>query len=249
MRDEWDRLRRRLDALPRPARAGPGGGSPAFVGRVFANTAVPTTTGVFFSVYPVSHLGPEVEGGTATATVDTTNTLVRAFVAGGKVPVAGDDLICRLIGSRWVADRIGGGSLCGCPAPASLSLAWSGVPAGPAPDSYIFHAATLTYGAVPSTLTTLPGGATTLRPGSSAYLSTASFVDANGDTFRYHLACSGSTFTIARIYENSVFGSPFEESARYTWTIGSGGATCTPFSLAGGHAYTGAAAGISGTIS
>src|SRR4051794_33407826 len=104
--DSYARLRARRDR-PSGPRDSPGAPSqsPALVGQVFASRAVPTTTGCFYSVYPVSVLGTEGESNPGSLTVDT-NASVLVYVTGGRPPVAGDALICRFIGHRWVADPL-----------------------------------------------------------------------------------------------------------------------------------------------
>ena len=79
---------------------------PAFVGRVFAKGAIPTTTKVFFAVNPVAILGTEAESKPGVLTVDSSTTVL-VYVLGTKAPVAGDHLICRFVGYRWVAERFG----------------------------------------------------------------------------------------------------------------------------------------------
>lgn len=94
-----------------------------FVGRVFAETAVPTTAPKYFAVHPVILDGPEAEGGAPTETVVAGVTEYVA-VLGGPIPVAGDDLVAVRVGDRWVARRPGaapGGG--GGPCNGSLLLA------------------------------------------------------------------------------------------------------------------------------
>src|SRR5689334_13529725 len=108
MTDEFARLLG--SPLARPAsESGPPGGadrgthSPAFVGRVFAQTAVPTSVNRVFLVHPVTVLGSEQEGGPGSLVVDTSTT-VAVYVIGLQAPVVGDDLICRFVSHRWVAE-------------------------------------------------------------------------------------------------------------------------------------------------
>jgi hypothetical protein len=129
----------------------------------------------------------------------------------------------------------GGGtvSLCICPA-VPTTLAMTATPVGTA-DATIFHDATLAYGP------TDPGYAG-LALGANGVYSTASFVDQNGDTFQYYLFCTRNQFFLTRIYKQSVFGSPFQDSVRFFWTV-VGVNTCSPFSLTTGTIYSGGNAG------
>ncbi|HSQ57467.1 MAG TPA: hypothetical protein VLM40_17225, partial [Gemmata sp.] len=82
----------------------PAAAFPAMVGQVFADPKVPTTTNVYFSVHPVEVYGNEAEGGAGSLTVDGTRSLL-VYVVGAVTPVAGDILVCRFVGNRWVASR------------------------------------------------------------------------------------------------------------------------------------------------
>jgi hypothetical protein len=80
---------------------------PSLLVQVFAETTVPTAALKYFACHPLTISGSESEGTVPTLTVDTTQKLYVA-VLGSKVPVAGDNLIARLIGGRWVAENGGG---------------------------------------------------------------------------------------------------------------------------------------------
>jgi hypothetical protein len=84
---------------------------PALLVQVFAETTVPTATGKYFACHPVVPSGTEGEGGTPSFAVDTAQTLYVA-IFGIRVPVAGDRLIARLVGGRWVGES-GKTSVCG----------------------------------------------------------------------------------------------------------------------------------------
>jgi hypothetical protein len=71
--------------------------------QVFAEAAVPTTVPRYFACHPLTTGGTEGEGQALVATPDTAQVLYVAIL-GPRVPVAGDRLIARLVGPRWVAD-------------------------------------------------------------------------------------------------------------------------------------------------
>lgn len=75
---------------------------PVFVGRVFGNPTVPTKTGTYVSVHPVDVAGAEIEASPGSLTADTARSLL-VYVIGPRPVIAGDDLICRFVGNRWVA--------------------------------------------------------------------------------------------------------------------------------------------------
>ena len=245
MDDAYDRLRARQGAshlVADIARAP--SQSPAFVGSVFASQAVPTATGCYYSVHPVLVLGVEGETNPGSLTVDTSTTVL-VYVAGGRPPVSGDSLICRFIGHRWVAERLlpgsGGVAVAGCfctSIPATLRMSSS----RPTSNGGMFQNCTLQYGATPASYNGLAIGA-------QSYLSTASFADQFGNKFQYYFYCQRNQFFLSRVYVNSVFGSPFQDSVRYLWTMTSAGNTCSPFLLGNGQIYSGGDASCIVTIS
>lgn len=228
------------------------------IGQVFAERSVPTNTGPFFAIHPVTFSGSPAEGAPLTLTPDTSVTLY-VYVVGGRVPVAGDNLICHGLKSYrgggypdlslkpqfiWIAEPLvqnGGGILiagCACTSiPGTLTMTSS----APTSNNGIFQNATLVYQATPPAYTGIPIG-------SSGYLSTASYTDQFGDTFRYYFYCQRNQFFLTRVYEHSIFGSPYEDSVRYTWTLGYGN-TCAPFWLSNGRVYAGGDASCVVTIS
>ena len=219
--------------------------SPAFVGVVFAQTHVPTATGCYFAVHPATVLGAEAEGGTGSLAVDTSSTIL-VCVVGGRAPIVGDAMICRFVGSRWVAERLcqaGGGNIripsCYCSAiPSILTMSSSNT----ASDGGMFQNCSLAYGNTPPQY-----GALSL--GNQCFLSTTSFTDSNGEVFRYAFNCLSATFNLSRVYAQSVFGSPFQDLVRYSWSLGYPGNTCTPFLLSSGRVYTGGNAQCVVTVS
>ncbi len=75
---------------------------------------------------------------------------------------------------------------------------------------------------------------------SFTYLSTQNFFDTfTGDLYRYHLNCALSYFALTRVYETSLYGSPYRDVIRFKWPIGLGGNTCDPFSMVSGQIYSG----------
>jgi hypothetical protein len=210
---------------------------PTIVGQVFGNPTVPTAVGQYYSVHAVDVWGKEAEGSAASLSVDTS----RAFlvdVIGPKPAVAGDYLICRFVGHRWVADRMGGKgqsvsiSIPGCPcsqSPATITMTSS----KPSSNNQIFQSAVLQYGPTPSAL--LPVVLT-----SSSYLSTATFSDPILNVpFFYFLTCTINSYVLTRVYPSSPFGSPFRDSVRYKWVPGFPGNTCAPFLMTNGQIFLG----------
>jgi hypothetical protein len=122
--------------------------------QVFAQAAVPTTVPRYFACHPLVTGGVEGEGQALVATPDTAQVLYVA-VLGPRVPVAGDRLIARLVGPRWVADS---GKSTSAP-PGGCS--GSGVPSVLTGDVYqgsrsgflmpLLTGITLSYGPPPST--------------------------------------------------------------------------------------------------
>lgn len=220
---------------------GPGGGprpspqSPAFVGKVYARVAAPTSTGTYFAVHPATVLGAEDESGPGSMSVDLSSTVL-VCVMGGRVPVVGDSLICRFAGDRWVAESLfkaGGGAItipsCYCNAiPPTLTMSSS----DPTSNGGMFQNCTLQFGATPPEYNAL-------SLGSQCFLSTTSFLDPNGESFRYYFGCVYASFNLSRVYAQSSLGSPYQDLVRYTWSLGFAGNTCTPFLLSNGRIYSG----------
>lgn len=231
-----DRLRLRPgDGIP--AFECPDSGARSFVGQVFGNPTVPTRTGVFYSVHPVTVSGDETEGGAASIAVDSSVTIV-VFVLGSKAPVAGDLLVCTALGSRWFAERMThrdhpAVSLPGCPCtdiPTTLHM----VSSDHASNFAIFQDATFVR-SVPD-----PAYAA-LALGAHAWISAESFPDSStGDLFQYYFACVSTFYIITRIYKASFYGTPYMDVVRYRWAIGISGNACSPFGLNNGVRFVGA---------
>jgi hypothetical protein len=117
--------------------------------QVYNGGSMPSSPGHFFLAYPLELDGAEVEGGTATLVVDTTQTIVVNVL--GHAPSAGDILTAYAVGGRWVAERggsSGGSSACApCRIPAqNLTLSWVNVISGNG-------STTLKYAATPTSWT------------------------------------------------------------------------------------------------
>lgn len=219
--------------------------NPVVVGQVFAARSIPTTTGVYYSVHPVSVVGAESEGGSGVLVVDASRSFL-AYLVGSAPAVTGDYLLCRFIGNRWVAERMGHAAstkinLVGCPCQVPSTLTMSVQNASM--NANIFQNATIQWMVVPPALAAL-------QLGTYAFLSTAQFTDnLSTDQFRYQLFCSGGFFSITRVYEQSEFGSPFREAYRYRWLPGLYGGTCTPFLFPQGQVFQGGNLGTIVTLS
>jgi hypothetical protein len=231
-------IRARQDALPAPA-IDPSCGclkNPVVVGQVFAAPTVPTTTGAYYWVHPVTVSGTEIEGTAGVFTTDSANGFL-CYLVGSKPAIVGDYLLCRFIGHRWVAERFKLTSgpppiiLLGCPCQVPFTLNMS--VANPAMNFHIFQSATIQW-------MTVPAGLAALQLGPMAFLSTASFTDdLSNDAFQYQLFCSGGFFSVTRVFVSSQFGSPFREAYRYRWLPGLFGGTCTPFLFPQGQVFQG----------
>ena len=207
---------------------------PALVGRVYANPTVPKATGAYFSVNPVSVAGTEVEAGSGILSVDGSLSFL-VYVVGSNAPVAGEYLICRLVGSRWVAEHMGKSSnkipVPGCPCliPPILNMSVT----HPEANLGVFQNAVFTY-------STLPPELAPLGLGVKAFISTSAFTDnITLDKFWYRFFCSSGFFCISRVYATSIYGSPFSDSIRYRWLAGQPGNTCSPFLMTNGKIYPG----------
>jgi hypothetical protein len=96
--------------------------------------AMPSAADHFFLAYPIELDGAEVEGGTGTPVIDSTQPIIVDVL--GHAPSVGDILTAYAVGGRWVAERAGvsgGGSLacspCNIPAQ-DLTLSWVNVISG-----------------------------------------------------------------------------------------------------------------------
>lgn len=118
---------------------------------------------------------------------------------------------------------------CPCAVPLTLTMTVTNSSA----NFHIFHDATLQW-------QTTPGGLAGLGGGANAMLSTATFTDdSSTNPFRYFFFCASAYFCLARVYEQSPYGSPYLEQIRYRWLAGASGNTCSPFSLTNGIIFTG----------
>jgi hypothetical protein len=114
------------------------------------------------------------------------------------------------------------------------------MPTDPTLNGGMFQPCTLAYGTTPPEYARLALGA-------QCFLSTTSFTDQIGESFRYYFACTHAVlingtqdnFTLTRVYAHSIFGNPYRDTTRYTWPLTLSGNTCSPFLLTKGQIYQG----------
>ncbi len=101
--DEARRLRLREAALldgsgrrDRDFTAGP----PSLVAQTTTLKAYPTSASQFFACFPMTVLGPEVEGGPGTLAPGTTTFL--ALNLGSAIPPKGTSVLATFVDNRWV---------------------------------------------------------------------------------------------------------------------------------------------------
>lgn len=232
-----DRERYRREGVTPSPRALAPPGTTAVVGNVRVATTLPTAGGLFYTMSPVAVLGSEVEGGAGTIAINTTTTF--QAVVYGTPPALGDNLICRFVDNRWVADRYGkqaapvvtyGCGLC-TTIPATLTMTVT----NPTLNNSIFQSCTLQYySSIPSALSAF------IAPGIPVIVSTATFTDTvTPFPFYYYFFCFQGAYRLTRLYPTTVTGTPFRDGIRYSWTPGSGGNTCSPFSMTSGVIFVG----------
>jgi hypothetical protein len=96
----------------------------------------------FYLSHPVELDGPEIEGGAATPTVDTSRSI--PVVVLGHAPSAGDILPAFAVGGRWVSERAGTAgqsfpcSPCAIPA-RNLTISWVNPLTGNGADTLIYN--------------------------------------------------------------------------------------------------------------
>lgn len=111
--------------------------------------------------------------------------------------------------------------------PSVLSLDVSGCSSG------VFVSDTLSYQLTPSGL--LP-----LNLGTHCFLSNSLHTDSDtGDLFRYYFSCQSNYFSLTRVYESSLYGSPYRDILLFNWSLPWFTNTCTPFYLHAGVIYPG----------
>lgn len=235
---ELDRIRERRYARRAATRRDADPGAPAMVGRVVSagsNLAV----GKFLLVKPVSVLGAECEGCAPTLTVGAAS--VPVLLLGPRVPATGDDLVCRFVDRRWVAEKGGGstpptkvviGSNCPCPVPTTLSM----VSRFPQCNGGLFQSATLTYGPLPPEMASI--GLT-----GNGFTSNTLTDQVSGKAFYYYISCNFNQYGLTQIIPDGNGGAS-RNGVLYFWAVGGntrfGPSTCDPFSLPEGTAYPGA---------
>jgi hypothetical protein len=99
-------IRERHNALVRAAdraMAPPIGSTARRVVQIFSGGSMPTAPDYFYLSHPVELGGTEIEGGSGSPVVDTSQTI--PLVVLGEAPSAGDILTAYAVGGRWVAER------------------------------------------------------------------------------------------------------------------------------------------------
>ena len=208
---------------------------PAIVGCVSPGASASISSGKFIAMHPVDVTGVESEAAAGSLAVDSSRTFF-AYVVGSVPPAVGDYLVCRFVGNRWVAERMGesnpGVVVPGCPCSRSPAVLYM-TASNPNSNNHILQSSVLVYGPTPAQL--LP-----MDIGQSAYLSESQFQDlSTGDWFWYYLSCYLGYYVLTRVYATSVYGSPYRDATRYRWAIGNPGNSCSPFNLLVGNIFSG----------
>lgn len=209
-------------------------GAPAHAGIAVSTSTAP---GIFLKYHPVAIHGTESEG--SSGVVETRSANRFAVNLGPATVNAGDILVIRSVGWRWVCEKSGSGTpvvtLPGCPCFVPITLTMTSTTTS---NNNTFQSATFNYGSDPSTI----------GLGMGMY-STTQFVDGlTGDLFWYHLYCTGGQFAINRLYDTSAYGSPYSDATRMRWPVGYSGNTCTPFYLPSGIVFPGGDASADGAV-
>ncbi|WP_435010384.1 hypothetical protein P12x_001647 [Tundrisphaera lichenicola] len=224
-----------------------GGTLPAFVGQVVP-VGSKVAVGSFLLVRPIQVLGSESEQASGSFSVEPGDS-VPVFLIGPGTPSTGENLICRFVDHRWVAERqkVRTGSStfgtipnCSCNTiPATLSM----ISPDPNCNYRMFQSCTLQYGPTPPVFAPL-------NLGVNSFLSTQDFPDpvAGNARFYYYLTCQYNQISLTRVYQNSPFGSPYRDGVLYTWLVGNVGNSCSPFKLSKGQAFPGSDLGCSVTL-
>jgi hypothetical protein len=196
----------------------------------------PNPTGVY--LFTIGRPGwPDVEGSTVTVVNDLTQVVPVAWI-GPRAPVPDRAYLLHPCGNRYVA---GSGKPTDTPPPGaviagcqctSIPTTLAMVPTDPTLNGGMFQPATLQWGPTPTDYDRL-------ALGTNSFLSTQSFIDQLGESFRYYFTCTADKFTLTRVYAHSIFGNPYRDSVRYTWPLTLAGNTCDPFSLTAGQIYSG----------
>ncbi len=211
--------------------------SPILIGRVFSSSLIRPIPGKYLTVHPVEVLGTESEGSPGVFSVDVA-TSIEVFLAGSKSPEFGDNLLCFFVENRWVTQTTGSAHLpirvptafCPCnTTPAFLVM----TSVEPSCMNGILVSDSLQFGATPDVFTPL-------HLGSSCYLGVGVHTDPDSlDQFRYHFACQPGFYTLSRVFEVSIYGSPYRDIVRYSWPMPLPGNSCLPFLLTNGFVFRG----------
>lgn len=208
---------------------------PPFVAKVVTPSA-DVHVGRFFLANPLDVMGAEVEGGAGTFAVRTGQT-VPIYLCGPGRPAQNDHVVARWANDRWATDFKTTGGIDNVPTPscpcASMPPTLAMTSSHPSSNNGIFQNATIAYMATPS-------GLAPLGLPANAFFSTATFPDAfSDDEFRYYFRCLNGYYVLTRLYEESIYGSPYQDIIRYRWYIGLPGNLCQPFGLTNGTIFTG----------
>jgi hypothetical protein len=202
----------------------------------FLKSTNPNPTGVY--LFTIGRpVGPDSEGADAPITNDPTQVVPVAWL-GPQAPVADRAYILHPCGPRYVAGSgkpavitPPGAVIAGCQCP-SIPTTLAMVPTDPSLNGGMFQASTLQWGPTSTDYARL-------ALGTNSFLSTQSFIDQIGESFKYYFTCTTDRFTLTRVYAHSIFGNPYRDTVRYTWLLSQAGNTCSPFLLTVGQIYQG----------
>ena len=222
----------------------PRSGTRVVLGQVFALSAVPLSTGVYFAMRPVVASGTETEGGSGVLTVDT-STYFFAFMLGPQAPRAGETFPCFSMDWRWVAERMKLHTttitISGCPCTGMVSTLHM-TASQPTQNNGNFQSSSLVWTTPkPSWM----AGLGIADPG--AFLSPSTFTEGAG-TFYYYFGCQGGYYCLflldpatgLALNPNGTTSTTIAAATPwYKWLIGVPGNTCVPFIMAHGQMFAG----------
>lgn len=211
--------------------------TPSLIGRVFSTSDMRHPAGKYIAVHPVEVSGFEHEGSPGSLIVNE-NVRVYVLLVGPGEAKIGDDLICSFVENRWVTQKSKTNILpltvptpyCPCNVlPQSLFMS----SVDPECMNGMFASDILRFVKTPDAFDSLVLG-------SFCFLSDGFHVDSDSmDLFRYHFACQPGFYTLSRVYETSVYGSPYYDIVRYSWPLPWPENSCSPFLLTTGFIFQG----------